>query len=199
MKPALSRMKGFTLIELVIVVILLGIMSAVLAPLAVSSLRAYDDVLSNVIVLDKLRYATERLAREIREVNYDGTNFAFATPVPATCVNTNNSMQFTRTSYNDVGVAAGDTTVTVCTANNTVTLNYATETLPCSVANGKILTDEVGSLRFCYRQSDGATLATTASDVRYIDIDLTLQHTIDGVTQPYTQTTRVELKRYQKQ
>lgn len=194
MKPALSRLRGFTLIELVIVIILLGIMAAALVPLAVSGLRAYSDVLGNVIVLDKLRYATERLAREIREVNYASSSFVVATPVSA-C---NNSMQFTRTSYDSAGVAVtgGDTTVTICTLNNAVTLSYdPLANSGCPTGTGTILTDEVETLQFCYRQSNG-TSATSASNVRYVDISLSLRHA--GVTLPFTQTTRVELKRYEK-
>lgn len=196
MKPALSRLRGFTLIELVIVIILLGIMAAALVPLMVSGLRAYSDVLGNVIVLDKLRYATERLAREIREVNYASSSFAFAAPVDMSVCN--NSMQFTRTSYDSAGVAVtgGDTTVTICTLNNAVTLSYNPgANSGCPTGTGTILTDEVETLQFCYRQSNG-TSATSASNVRYVDISLSLQHT--GVTQPFNQTTRVELKRYEK-
>ncbi|NJD36059.1 MAG: prepilin-type N-terminal cleavage/methylation domain-containing protein, partial [Betaproteobacteria bacterium] len=98
MRPHKRRPHGFTLIELIIVVIVIGIMAAVLAPLAVSSLRAYDAVLGDVVVLDKLRYATERLAREIREVDYvappptgTGTGFGFTSMG-------NNSMAFTRST-----------------------------------------------------------------------------------------------------
>ncbi len=66
----METVRGFTLIELVISTVVIGIMAMALSPLMLSSLNAYDNTLGNLVLLDKLRYATERLAREIRGVQY---------------------------------------------------------------------------------------------------------------------------------
>lgn len=182
MRRGERRTRGFTLIELVIVTIVIGIMAAALSPLMLSSLRAYDATLGDVVVLDKLRYATERLAREIREVNYDSvTGFAF-TSMGA------NSMGFTRTFYDAAGTAT-TATVTVGNTGTEVTLAYSTPAIAAQV-----LTDELGSttnLAFSYLDLAGNVLATpTATTVFAVQIALTLIH--NG--QSYTQQTRVELK-----
>lgn len=194
MRPAIPRPNGFTLIELVIVIIVIGIMAAVLTPLAVSSLRAYDDTLGDIVVLDKLRYATERIAREVREVNY-------APPAPdaITCTTGGfaftsrgaNAMGFTRTYLDAGGVASADTLVTVGNTGSAVTLAYS---LPSGVG-AQVLTDELGAsgnLAFSYYQADGATPATSNCDVRYVQISLTLVHNGNN----YPQRTQVELKRF---
>jgi len=186
MKPDMQRTRGFTLIEMVIVTIIIGIMAAVLSPLMLSSLRAYSETVDDVAVLDKLRYATERLAREIREVNYDSatTSYLFISSVAAP----SNSMTFTRSYYD----AAGAVTTRNVTAGNTgsaVTLAYS------DIAGNapQVLTDELGAagnLAFSYFQQDGATPATSNIDVRYVQINLTLLH--NGNT--YPQRTLVELR-----
>lgn len=196
MRPDMQRARGFTLIELIIVTIVIGIMAAVLAPLMLSSLRAYDDTLGDVVVLDKLRYATERLAREIREVNYDSatTSYAFTSSVAAP----SNSMTFTRSYYDSSGAITATRTVTVGT---TTTSSASCVTAPCvtlaysDIAGNaaQVLTDELGSagnLAFSYYQQDGATPATNNVDVRYVQINLTLRHNGND----YPQHTRVELK-----
>lgn len=182
MGAGMQRARGFTLIELVIVTIVIGIMAAVLAPLALSSLKAYDDTLGDVVVLDKLRYATERLAREIREVNYDSTTgFAF-TSMGA------NSTAFTRTFYDAAG-AASTATVTVGNTGSDVTLAYST----LHAVGAQVLTNELNGatgLSFSYFTSDGVTTTTDPLLVRSVQISLTLSH--NGNT--YPQLTRIELK-----
>lgn len=184
MSPVVRRVRGFTLIELVLVMIVIGIMAAALVPMGVTSLRAYDATLSNLVVLDKLRYATERLAREIREVNYSlTTGFAFSSMGV-------NSMAFTRTFYDSSGTAS-TATVTVGNTGSAVTLAYSTP-----VVAAQVLTDELGrssNLAFSYIDQNGGPLALSPlplTTVRAVQITLTLRH--NG--QDYTQRTQVELK-----
>ena len=60
--------RGFTLIEWVISLIVIGILAMVGLPILSSSTRAYSATQEGLSTLSKLRYATERLAREVREV-----------------------------------------------------------------------------------------------------------------------------------
>lgn len=190
---------GFTLIEFVIVIIVISIMAAALAPLALSSLRAYDATLGDVVVLDKQRYAIERLAREIREVKYDAGSFTISDPgtLPLT---------FTRTYFDASGTPTPDTVVSInltsasCPLASCVTLTY-TGYPDLTGATTQVLVDEVSALSFVYLDKNGCIVSAScvgasnpfdpAQDVRSIRITLTLTH--NG--QPYFQQTQVELKK----
>ena len=187
MKPDMKNSRGVTLVELVIVIIVIGIMAAVMAPLALSSLLAYENVMGDVVVLDKLRYTNERLVREIREVNYTSptTGFAFTAGTGMGL----HTMQFTRTSFNAAGVASTDT-VTVGNTGSEATLAYSS--MPA--VGAQVLTDDLNGLNgltFKYFLSDGVTPATDAKDVRMVQIELDLKH---NGSSNYTQLTQLQLK-----
>lgn len=187
MKPGMKQMNGFSLVEMVIVTIVLAIMATAVAPLAMNSLRAYDATLGDVVALDKLRYATERLAREIREVTYTpasgATSAAFAIGTMAS-----STVSFTRTYY--TAAASSTAVVTVGNTGSAVTLAYST----MAGTGAQVLTDElngVGGLTFTYLNASNVATASTV-DVRSVQIDLTLSH--NGHL--YPQRTTVELKNY---
>ncbi len=210
MKPQIRQAQGFTLLELVLVTILVSIMATALAPIVLASLHAYNSTLGDMLVLDKLRYSTERIAREIRGVQYASSTLSPATTCndsPSTtdhyCITAMSSNNFVfRRSYTD---AAGTTTwrtVTIgaatCSTGACVTLAYS----DMSATGVQVLTDELGAtsnLALAYYQQDGTTAATLAGNtnctvtntcVRYIEINLTLRHNNNN----YTQRTRVELR-----
>ena len=145
--------KGFTLVELVIVLTMLAVMAAVAAPYMTRAVQAYNNSSAAVQTLGKVRNASERLVRELRAIrrlpsgNYDVTVGA-------------NPLVFTKTD--------GET-VTVNYAPPLVTLTYA------SVSGvTPTLTDEVSNLTFNYWQSDGSTPATGGDNVAYIEFELIL-------------------------
>lgn len=193
MKPNLVLARGFTLIEMIITTVILGIMAAALAPLALSSLRAYRETVDDIAVLDKVRYATERVAREIREVNAikDGngnfTNFAF-TGMAA------NSVAFTRTYFDSTGAEGSNIVVRICANGTNLTLSYNSTATICPDAQGILLTDDLSALTLSYFDQAGNPITTLpdSNNVRSVGIGLTLTH--NGLS--YTQQTRAELKRY---
>jgi Tfp pilus assembly protein PilW len=205
MKPAKLLVRGFTLIELVIFSITVSIMAVVLSPIMLSSLSAYDSIQGDVVVLDKLRYATERMAREIREIQYASSYTTPATNCSDSPTTTDhycifimgaNSMRFRR-SYTDSTGAITWRTVTIGNTGSAVTLAYS----DMSSTGAIVLTDELGAagnLGFAYFQQDGST-ATLAGNVTCpvsntcmdsIEITLTLSHNGND----YTQHTRVNLR-----
>jgi prepilin-type N-terminal cleavage/methylation domain-containing protein len=181
MKPDMQRERGVTLVELVIVTVVIAILAMVMGPLAMQSLRAYNSTLGSVVALDKLRYANERLAREIRAVDFvPGTGFSFVTMGA-------NSMRFTRTLYDAAGAATTDT-VTVGNTGTALTIAYAA--LP--LVGPQVLTDELNGtagLSFTYFDSAGVVTANP-NLVRMVQISLSLAH--NGSI--YPQSTLIQLK-----
>ena len=167
--PYLKR--GFTLIEMTIVIVILGILAAFSTPLLLSTFRAFETNQTNLVTLTKMRYATERMAREIREVRFAGGVYAIV--MGAT------SLQFTK---ND---AAG-TVVTITSAPPLATLQYSTPAMSAT------LTDQVAAngLQFLYFDINNVATASTAT-VAYVDINLTLTDPNSGAMQ---QRTRVALR-----
>ena len=66
MKCARQSLTGFTLVELVMVIVLLGIVAGILAPIISQSVTAYSDTQARSNLTAKGRIALERLAREMR-------------------------------------------------------------------------------------------------------------------------------------
>ena len=144
---------GFSLIEMVVSIVVLGLLAAVTAPIFSSTLRGYVESDAHLATLSKARYATERIARELREVNYNsGTgSYSFALMGPG-------SMTFTKQD---------GTTVTLSSAGSNLNLRYA----PPGVTAP--LTDERSALTFTYLTATGAAGATAAT-VASVDVSLTL-------------------------
>lgn len=158
--------------------VILGILSAVLAPLMLNSLSAYDINFGNLVTLSKLRYTTERIAREIRETQYNGTNYVITSP--ANLAATSTSLTFTK---NDA------TTVTVSLASPNITLGYSTPVLSGNLTNQATT---ASALQFDFFQSDGTTtVGTTTANVAFIQVTVTLTDPNSGA---YTQRTRVSLR-----
>ncbi len=61
-----DRGRGFTLVEMVTVIVLLGIVAAVITPFIANSVRAWQDSEARADLVAKGRLALERLAREVR-------------------------------------------------------------------------------------------------------------------------------------
>lgn len=171
-----ARHRGASLIEIVMVVVILGILAAFGVPLLINAFGAYEVTQGNIDTLSKLRYATERMAREIREVRYAAGSYAIGTRTATT-------LSFIK---NDL---AG-TVVTITCAPPLITLEYSTVGGAAAT-----LVDQVGACDlFTYWQADGVTPATANANVALVDIVFSLQNPNSG---SYAQRTRVGLRNSQ--
>jgi prepilin-type N-terminal cleavage/methylation domain-containing protein len=168
MRARATSSRGFSLIEMVAAIVVLGILVAAAAPMLVNGLRAYDATSASLVTLGKLRYATERLARELREVDHTGANYS----LNMSLINP----QFTK---------ADGVTVTVNQALPNVTLAYSAP----PVAPAPLLVDQVSALGFAYFDQDNNATASNVN-VRYVQITLSLTQGAGT----YTQRTRVALR-----
>jgi MSHA biogenesis protein MshO len=169
---ATGRSRGFTLIEMVISIVVLAIIAAAATPLVVTSITAYDRVHEDLVSLDRVRYATERLAREIREVKHNGVTYEFASMSTSAPV-------FTKSD---------DTTVTLANSPPIVTLSYSVP----AVTPPPILSNQVSALSFAYFDETGTETATSTATVRYVEVSLELTQG----SQTYSQRTRVQLRNH---
>lgn len=65
--PACRRTRGFTLVEMITVIVLLGVIAVVLAPFIANAMQAWHDGKARAELVAHGRLALERLAREVRQ------------------------------------------------------------------------------------------------------------------------------------
>ncbi|HCU05670.1 MAG TPA: hypothetical protein DIC51_05215 [Coxiellaceae bacterium] len=125
----MNQNKGFTLIEIIMVIVILGIVSSIAAPMIYEASQSASQQYKMTDVLDDARIALERMTREIRMVR------------SATAA--------------DLSIGASTLTFTDVTASViTYTLSGSNLT-----RNGQILATHVTSLIFSYQDANGNTTA----------------------------------------
>jgi len=159
------------MIEMVMVIVLLGVLAGLTAPIFSQGLTASRVTAENLQSMEKIRYASERMAREIRQVNHNGVSYDISS--------------MTATTFSFVKDAATVTTVSITYSGVTLSLGYS---VPAATAT---LTDEVSSMSFSYFDAIGAVTVSTA-DVAFVEMRLTLQNPETGGV--FTQRTRVALR-----
>jgi prepilin-type N-terminal cleavage/methylation domain-containing protein len=167
--------RGFTLVELIITVVVLGILAAVGSSMFSDTFMTARMVNSSQASADQARYAMERLAREIREVKYSGNAYAISSAMSPGAT----TMAFTRT------ISGSDVTVTVNRSGTNLTLTYS------SPATTSTLASDVTAFTLDFLQLDN-TATTLASAVRFVVITVTVTDATSG--QAIQQQTRVALR-----
>jgi len=153
-KPYLSSLfsgiRGFTIIELIMVIVLLVIITTVASMLIFQGAKSYwTEEIRNDITTQG-RYATERMARDIRNIDcvVSGNN---CRPTAATITSfTASELRFFNTYKLGKGFWLNGTNLEMC-RNST------------SCATADVLASNVSSLSFQYLDKDGNTTATVGS------------------------------------
>lgn len=147
------RARGFTLIEMVMVIVVLGIIAAVGAPLLAGSMQVFSVAAPEIDTLSKGRYAMERIARELRDVSHNGTAYNLTLAA--------NSASFTRTD---------GTVVTLTAAPPVLSIDY-------NGGGAVTLVDQLpaGGASFGGFAVDGTTATTNAAQIAFVQVNLTLE------------------------
>jgi prepilin-type N-terminal cleavage/methylation domain-containing protein len=148
------KSQGFTLVEIVITIVLIGILSGIAAMIILQGVRAYSDEQSRSDVHYQARLAVERMAREIRLIRW---NTALAQADITT-------MNPTVVRYTDI-------------QGNQMGFRLNIGNLERSQDNGatwQTLATGVTALNFNYVQQDGATPAAAAT-LWFVEITMTDQ------------------------
>lgn len=154
-------------------IVLVGILAMAVIPVISSGIKTYVTTTTSINTLSKLRFATERMAREIREVRRNPaalTNYQMTMGA--------NTLVFTKTDGNQVTITSGVPNVT---------LTYQTPAVTAVLTNQ---VNAVGDLTFKYYLADGINETTSLALVTFVEIYLTL--TEDGA--PVRQVTRAALR-----
>ncbi len=169
--PSRRHSSGFTLIELIISIVLIGMLAAVGSSMIADSFTTTRMVNADTASGGKARYAMERLAREIREAH------TISTMTPSQLVFVNGT-----TPANTINISYSDTNLTL-QYSSPAALSTLASNVTANPNNVPLLT---------YYTIDGTTPTTSTSDIRFVVINLTVKDPTSG--QSTAQRTRVALR-----
>ena len=149
--------RGFTLVEIIIVIVILSIVSAITIKFLVDSLRIYTMTVDQKTLFDEGKLALERMCRDLRDAN------SITTPSSGGSSSSGTLLSFTRT-HATAQDSAGDTIQFILSSG---TLQRKASTRP-TVDLASYVTD--------------ITVTRGTSPNNEITISLTLSRTISGVT-----------------
>ena len=180
----MRRVEGLSLVELVLVIVILGILVAFVGPVVYNALRSYAGIQVGAQTNAKVRYAMERISREMRDIRRQATNSAYL-DIPGMSAS---SMAFFKTDGSRVVINVVGGTV--------VNLEYVP---PVGATLTGMLLDQVqsGSFALSYLPPNnaaaatiGATPSTTTPPVSFVQLSMSL---VDG-TNTLPARLRVDLR-----
>ena len=169
----MRKSAGFTLIELITVMTMLAILAVGIAPLIRNSFDAYNSVTDGAAAQSQLQYASERISRELREINVTSSGYSISSSMPAS--GTATSIAFTQRVTGRVVTISGNLTSSCATSSTqscTLTLSYS------DVGGGTVpvLLRNVSSFAVKYYKFDSATLGyvqtSDSSAVSFVEVSL---------------------------
>lgn len=198
----ITAIRGFTLIEVVIVIVLTGILAAASVQPLIQAFTARARVANNLDAVDSLRYATERIVRELRQSQFDAAGSGFqlkALDYASSSGSSSNGICFKR-SGGTTGTSLAS--IALRKSGTLATLDQSITYPGCSAVLANTLADKVSNLQFTYWSfgSTGTPVALAVGDanfgrlLNFIDITLTITPAgTSGVT-PVSLRTRVVLR-----
>ncbi len=199
LRHTLSRRhnSGFTLMELIISIVLLGMLAAVGSSMIVDSFTTTRMVNADTASVGKARYALERLAREIREVKYASSQTSTPsycdTPGTITdqyCITSPGTLTASPLAIGSVG--SGNTLSFANATGTIITIARSGTDLTDLTLNGSILSDNVTGLTLTFFTAADETTTPTNSTVKFVVINLTVKDPTGG--KGIQQRTRVALR-----
>lgn len=196
--PCLS--KGFTLIEMVIVMVLTSLLAMISTQPLLRAIQARAVVSNNLTAIDSLRYATERMVRELRQARYDaqGGGFQIQPLDPVSGIaSASSGVCFVRVGGSD-GTSLAQQSLRITAQRATLD----SVSFPgCAAVQPQTLAENVSSLRFDYwtygSAGNAQPLALSITDPNFSTllafIDITLSVTT-GNGSPATYRSRVVLR-----
>jgi type II secretory pathway pseudopilin PulG len=180
----MRRVEGLSLIELVLVIVILGILVAFVGPVLYNAMRSYAGIQIGVQTNAKVRYAMERISREMRDIRRQATDSTYLDIRGMSA----SSMAFFKTD--------GSRVVINVVGGNVVNLEY----LPAvgSTLTGMLL-DQVqpGSFALSYLRQNNAAAATIGTSpssitqqVSFVQVSMSI---VDG-TNAFPARLRVDLR-----
>ncbi|HKZ46174.1 MAG TPA: type II secretion system protein [Thermodesulfobacteriota bacterium] len=153
--------KGFTLIEVIMVIILLGIIGSTAAMIIFQGARSYGEEEVRKDLTTQGRLAIERMAREIRLIRCSNIVGNTCTPNATDILSgiSATELRFLNINYEGRGFQTSGTDLVLCSVSD------------CSASD--ILASNVTSLSFSYFKKDG-TAAAAVGDIWTIVANLTL-------------------------
>ncbi len=167
----LRAQRGFTLMELVLAISLLAIMAVVGSDMIVNAFKASSSVQSSSARVSDVRYALDRMAADLREVERSFvTKQMGLTPAASTAANPPvfDSLEFVR-QENGVQFAM----VLSLDANNQLVLSRSDGAQTLS----STLLSKVEGLRFRFYEPNGTEI-TTLADVPVLSASMTVEFTV---------------------
>lgn len=142
--PKPRQTSGFTLIEMVIVIVLLGIIASFAGKLLLQSARSAHTQYNTAETLEPARLALFRIAKDIRNIRSN--------------------------TATDLNISSANQLILTTSSGKKITYSLSGTQL---LLNRNALANHVSSLSFNYYNSAGSS-TTTVTDVHYIRVQLTV-------------------------
>jgi len=137
-----NSQQGFTLLEMVLSVVILGVLAGILAPMFANTLSASATTSSSLQAMSNLNMAMRRMMREIRQADFSAGAFQCD-------IMSSNALRCIKSD------SAG-TQFYLSYANNTISLAYSTPALSAT------LLDKVSNFQLRYLDASGNTTSDPA-------------------------------------